>query len=385
MSKKTKNVYAKRAIDLHKKNKGKIGVASKVEVKNLEDLSVVYTPGVGAVSSEIAKHPKRVNELTWKKNTVAIVSDGTAVLGLGDIGPEAALPVMEGKSVIFKQFTNIDAIPIVLDTKDPEEIIQTVKMIAPTFGAIQLEDISAPRCFEIEDRLSKELSIPVMHDDQHGTAIVALAGLINALKIVKKDLAKVRIILSGAGAAGIAIAKLLIASGAKNLILCDSKGVIHPGRTDLNPIKKQIVKKTNPKKEKGSMEDVLKNADIFIGISKPGILTRAMVKTMAKDAIIFALSNPIPEIMPDEAKAGGARVIATGRSDFPNQINNALCYPGLFRGMLDKNINTVTDEIKIRAAKAIASAIKKPTPKRIVPTIFDKGLHQAVAKSVRKN
>lgn len=384
MSKKTNNVYAKRAIALHRKNKGKIGVAPKAQVKNLEDLSIVYTPGVGAVSSEIAKNPKLVNELTWKKNTVAIVSDGTAVLGLGDIGPEAALPVMEGKSVIFKQFTNIDAVPIVLDTKDPDEIVRVVKAIAPTFGAIQLEDISAPRCFEIEERLSKELSIPVMHDDQHGTAIVTLAGLMNALKIVKKDLAHARIVLSGAGAAGIAIAKLLIASGAKNLILCDSKGVIHSGRTDLNPIKKQIVKKTNPKKEKGAMEDVLKNADVFIGISKPGIVSKEMVRSMAKDAIIFALSNPVPEIMPNDAKAAGAKVVATGRSDFPNQVNNALCYPGLFRGMLDKGVNTVTDEIKIRAAKAIASFVKKPNPKKIIPSLFDKGLHEAVAKSVQK-
>lgn len=371
-----------RAIALHKKLRGKISIASKSNIKTLEDLSFVYTPGVGAVSSAIAKNPKLANDLTWRGNTVAIVSDGSAVLGLGNIGPLAALPVMEGKSAIFKRFSNIDAVPIVLATQDTEEIIATVKAIAPSFGAIQLEDISAPRCFEIENRLSAELDMPVMHDDQHGTAIVVLAGLINALKVVRKNMKSLRIVLSGAGAAGTAIAKLLLSAGASDITVCDSKGIVGMDRKDLNPEKIALRAITNPRGLAGHLSDALKDADVFIGISAPGILTKELVKTMAKKPIVFALANPVPEILPDEAKKAGVAVIATGRSDFANQVNNALCYPGLFRGMFDKGIMKVDDAIKIRAAKAIAGFIKKPTADRIIPTIFDKGLHQALAKSV---
>lgn len=363
--------------------RGKIEIRSKVSVKKLRDLSLVYTPGVGAVSSAIAKNKKLVDQLTWRKNTVAIVSDGSAVLGLGNIGPEGALPVMEGKSVIFKQFANIDAVPIVLSTQDTEVIIATVKAIAPSFGAIQLEDISAPRCFEIEERLSSELDIPVMHDDQHGTAIVVLAGLINALKVVRKNMKSIRIVLSGAGAAGTAIAKLLLAAGATDVTVCDSKGIISMDRKDLNPEKIALRKMTNPRGLSGSLKDALVEADVFVGISAPGILTRDLVRCMAKKSIVFALANPVPEILPDEAKKAGVAVIATGRSDFANQVNNALCYPGLFRGMLDKNVKKVDDAMKIRTAKAIAGFIKRPTADRIIPTIFDKGLHRAVAKSVK--
>ncbi len=376
------STIAKRSIELHKRLKGKIEISAKAGVRSRDDLALVYTPGVGAVSTEIAKHPKLADVFTWKKNCVAIVSDGSAVLGLGNIGPLGALPVMEGKSVIFKQFAGIDAVPIVLATQDTETIIATVQAIAPTFGAIQLEDISAPRCFEIERRLSSSLDIPVMHDDQHGTAIVVLAGLINALKIVKKPISFVRIICSGAGAAGVAIAKLLHAVGARKIILCDTKGAIYAGRKDLNPSKVELASITNPKKERGDLVDVIKGADVFIGISKPGVLTPAMIRTMATKPIIFALANPMPEILPDEAKNAGAFIVATGRSDFPNQVNNALCYPGLFRGMLDRNVKTVNNTIKIRAARAIAGFIKKPTPNRIIPSIFDKGLHQAVARSI---
>jgi malate dehydrogenase (oxaloacetate-decarboxylating) len=377
------NQTSMQSIALHKKLRGKIEMRSKVGVKKLRDLTLVYTPGVGAVSLAIAKDPKLADTLTWRKNTVAVVSDGSAVLGLGNIGPAAALPVMEGKSVIFKQFANIDAVPIVLSTQDTETIIATVKAIAPSFGAIQLEDISAPRCFEIEDRLSAELDIPVMHDDQHGTAIVVLSGLMNALKVVQKKMSSIHIVLSGAGAAGTAIAKLLLAAGATDITVCDSKGIVGMDRKDLNPEKIALRKITNPRGIAGSLEDALKDADVFVGISAPGILTRELVQIMAKKSIVFALANPVPEILPDVAKKAGVAVIATGRSDFANQVNNALCYPGLFRGMLDKNIKKVDDAMKIRAAQAIAKFIKHPTADRIIPTIFDKGLHQAVAKSVK--
>lgn len=379
-----KNLTAIQSIALHKKLRGKIEVCAKTSVKTMKDLSLVYTPGVGAVSSAIAKDKKLANVLTWKKNTVAIVSDGSAVLGLGNIGPEAALPVMEGKSVIFKNFTNIDAIPIVLSTQNTEEIIAAVKAIAPTFGAIQLEDISAPRCFEIEDRLSAELDIPVMHDDQHGTAIVVLAGLLNALKVVKKQMKSIKVVLSGAGAAGTAIAKLLLSAGVEDITVCDSKGILGMDRKDLNSEKIALRKITNPRGLVGHLKDALKDADVFVGISAPGVLTKELIQEMSPKPIVFALANPTPEILPDEAKKAGVAVIATGRSDFANQVNNALCYPGLFRGMLDKGVTTVDVQTKIRAAKAIAGFIKKPTADRIIPTIFDKGLHQAVAKSVRR-
>ncbi len=314
---------------------------------------------------------------------MAIVSDGSAVLGLGNIGPLAALPVMEGKSAIFKRFAGINAVPIVLSTQDIEEIIRTVKAIAPTFGAIQLEDISAPRCFEIEDRLSEELDIPVMHDDQHGTAVVVLAGLFNALKVVKKSIKNVRVVIAGAGAAGTAVAKLLLAAGVTDVVACDRVGALYVGRADMNPAKDALAKLTNSQGRKGSLVDVMVGADVVIGTSGPGALTPEMIKSMASRSVVFALANPIPEIMPDLAKAAGAAVVATGRSDFANQVNNALCYPGLFRGMLDRRVNRVTDDIKVRAAKAIAAMIAKPTADKIIPNVFDKGLHVKVAKSVR--
>ncbi len=380
-----KQDIGKRSIALHLKLRGKISTASKAKIKNREDLALVYTPGVGAVSMAIANDPKKADTLTWRKNVVAVVSDGTAVLGLGDIGPLAALPVMEGKCAIFKQFTNIDAVPIVLNTKDPDEIVKIVQALEPSFGAIQLEDISAPRCFEIEHRLSESLQIPVMHDDQHGTAIVALGGLLNALKITKRKTKEtVRIVLNGAGAAGTAIAKLLHAAGFRDMIMCDRQGAIYVGRPDITDAKAELAAFTNPKHMSGSLADVLVGADVFIGISAPKSLTGEMIQTMAKKPIIFALANPTPEILPDEAKKAGAAVVATGRSDFANQLNNALVYPGLFRGMLDKKVNKVTDAVKLRAAHALASFIKKPTAERIVPSIFDKGLHQAIAKSVKK-
>jgi len=377
-----KNSIADRSLSLHRKLRGKIEVVGKTPIRNRADLSLVYTPGVGAVSSAIAKDPRLVDVMTWKRNSVAVVSDGSAVLGLGNIGPLAALPVMEGKCAIFKTFAGIDAVPIVLSTQDPDEIVKTVIAIAPTFGAIQLEDISAPRCFDIERRLSRDLDIPVMHDDQHGTAIVVLAGLLNALKVTVKNMTSIRVVISGAGAAGTAIAHLLHATGAKDVTCCDRNGAIWAGRKDLNVEKAELSTYTNPKHRKGSLADVMKGADVLVGTSGPGLVTADMVRSMAKKAIVFGLANPIPEIMPDIAKSAGAAVVATGRSDFPNQVNNALCYPGLFRGMLDRRVNKVTDAIKVRAALAIAGFIKKPTPERIIPTMFDKGLHQAVARSV---
>lgn len=378
------NPLAARALALHKKLRGKISVVSTTPIRNREDLSLVYTPGVGAVSSAIAKKPTLADELTWKRNSVAVVSDGSAVLGLGNIGPLAALPVMEGKCAIFKRFSDINAVPIVLSTQDPDEIVKTVIAIAPTFGAIQLEDISAPRCFDIERRLHEALDIPVMHDDQHGTAIVVLAGLLNALKIVKKKPAAIRAAITGAGAAGTAIASLLHTFGVKDVVCVDRSGAIWAGRPDLNKEKKELATYTNPQRLKGSIADVIRGADVLIGTSGPGIVTADMVTSMASRSIVFALANPIPEIMPEEAKQAGAMVVATGRSDFPNQVNNALCYPGLFRGMLDKRISKISDAMKLRAAKAIAGFIKKPTPERIIPSIFDKGLHEAVARSVKK-
>lgn len=375
----------KKSIALHQKLRGKIAIVGKGDIKNRADLALVYTPGVGAVSTAIAKDPKKADLLTWRKNVVAVVSDGSAVLGLGNIGPAAALPVMEGKCAIFKKFSKIDAVPIVLATQDTEEIIRTVQALEPSFGAIQLEDISAPRCFEIEHRLSSSLSIPVMHDDQHGTAIVALAGLLNALKVTKRTQRdRVRIIMNGAGAAGTAIAKLLHAAGFRDMVLCDRQGAIYSARPDITDAKAELAAFTNPQHLQGSLADVLKGADVFIGISAPRSVTADMVRSMAPRPIIFALANPTPEIMPDEARAAGAAVVATGRSDFANQLNNALVYPGLFRGMLDKRVIKVTDETKLRAAHALAAFIKKPTAERIVPSIFDKGLHEAIARSVKK-
>jgi malate dehydrogenase (oxaloacetate-decarboxylating) len=381
---KAKIDVAKQAIALHRKLRGKIAVASKTAIRDRKDLALVYTPGVGAVSSAIAKDPKLADVLTWRRNAVAVVSDGSAVLGLGNIGPAAALPVMEGKCAIFKRFAGIDAVPIVLATQDPDAIVQAVQAIAPSFGAIQLEDIAAPACFAVETKLSESLDIPVMHDDQHGTAVVALAGVFNALKVTgRRDVAKVKVVLNGAGAAGMAIAKLLHAAGFRRIVACDRQGAIWSGRDGLTDVKAELAKLTNPDGERGSLADVVPGADVLIGISSAGAFTPEMVRSMAPKAIVFGLANPIPEILPDIAKAAGAAVVATGRSDFPNQLNNALVYPGLFRGMLTKRVNKVTDAVKIAAAKALAGFIKKPTADRIVPTIFDKGLHEAMAKSVR--
>lgn len=354
----------------------------KATINSLSDLSLVYTPGVGAVCTLIAEQPEQADQLTWRKNTVAVISDGSAVLGLGNIGPAAALPVMEGKCAIFKRFAGINAVPLVLNTQDPEELIRIAIALAPSFGALQFEDISAPRCFEIERRVQEALDIPVMHDDQHGTAIVTLAGLINATKVVGKSLNECRIVLNGAGAAGTAIAKLLKAVGVKELIAVDRTGAIYEGREGLNAEKVMLAELTNPEKRTGLLIDVAAGADILIGISAAGAFSPEIISVMGRDPIVFALANPVPEILPEVARAAGVAVLATGRGDFPNQVNNALCYPGLFRGMLDKNVKKVTDEIKIRAAHAIASMVKEPTAEKIIPNMFEAGLHEKVAESV---
>jgi malate dehydrogenase (oxaloacetate-decarboxylating) len=373
----------KKAVSLHRRFKGKLQTTSLLRLRNKKDLSLVYTPGVAAISSLIAENKKEVCDLTWKNRSVAVISDGSAVLGLGNVGPEAALPVMEGKCVIFKEFANIDAVPIVLNTQDTKEIIKIVKAIAPGFGAINLEDISAPRCFEIENRLKEELDIPVMHDDQHGTAIVVLAGLINALRVVKKRLPKARIIVNGAGPAGTATAKLLVKAGAKNVVVLDSKGIIYKGRKDLVPHKKELAEITNPKHLTGDLNRAIWEADVFIGLSRPNLLMPNHIKMMSRPAIVFALANPVPEIMPNLAWKAGAKVVATGRSDFSNQINNSLVFPGIFRGALDNRVSRITDEMKLRAAFTLARLIKKPTPKNIIPSIFDKRVVKAIAKTIR--
>ncbi|KHO40169.1 malate dehydrogenase [Clostridium tetani] len=374
------------ALKLHSEKKGKLEVVGKISVKNREDLALAYTPGVAEPCVHISKDKNKVYEYTTKGNMVAVVTNGTAVLGLGNIGPEAALPVMEGKALLFKEFANVDAFPICLDTEDPEEIIKTVKLMAPGFGGINLEDIKAPECFYIEERLKKELDIPVFHDDQHGTAIVVLAGIYNALKIVDKKLQEVRILINGAGSAGIAICKLLLNAGAKNIVMCDINGSLVEGDENLNPAQKEIAKRTNREKEKGKLFDVIKGKDIFIGVSGPKILTKEMVATMAKDSIVFAMANPEPEILPDEAKAGGARVVATGRSDFPNQINNVLVFPGIFRGALDVKASEINEEMKIAAARGVANLIKEEdlNEEYIIPDPFNKEVAESVSKEVRR-
>lgn len=371
------------SLKMHEENKGKIAVCSKVSVKTRDDLSTAYTPGVAEPCRKIAEDKMNVYRYTAKGNLVAVVSDGTAVLGLGDIGPEAAMPVMEGKAILFKEFGNVDAFPICLDTKDPDEIVKTVIRLAPTFGGINLEDISAPRCFEIEARLKEALDIPVFHDDQHGTAVVVLAAIINGLKLTGKKAEECKVVLNGSGAAGIAIAKLLLSYGFKNLILCDRKGMINKGTAN-NPVKKEMAEITNLSQQSGSLADALKGADIFIGVSAPGSVTTEMVKTMNPDPMIFAMANPTPEIMPDEAKAAGARIIGTGRSDFPNQINNVLVFPGLFRGALDVRAKSITEEMKMTASKALASLIdeKDLNPDYIIPDAFDPRVAKAVSKAV---
>ncbi len=378
-----KTVY-ERSLELHEKNHGKVEVISKVKVENREDLSLAYTPGVAEPCRKIHANPDDVYKYTAKGNLVAVVSDGTAVLGLGDIGPLAGMPVMEGKSILFKEFANVDAFPICLDTKDVDEIVETVKRIAPCFGGINLEDISAPRCFEVEARLKKELDIPVFHDDQHGTAIVVCAGLINALKVVGKKMEDIRVVINGAGSAGISICKLILQFGVGDVVLVDRQGALCPGEEWMNPAQKAMAEVTNKDHQRGLLAEIIKNKDVFIGVSAPNLVTVEMVKTMAKDPIIFAMANPTPEIMPDVAKAGGARVVATGRSDFPNQINNVLVFPGIFRGALDVRATDITEEMKLAASRAIASLItpEELNEEYIIPSPFDKRVCSVVAKEV---
>ena len=374
------------SLQMHEEHQGKVSIATKVSVKNKEDLSMAYTPGVAEPCRAIVKDPENVYKYCAKGNLVAVVSDGSAVLGLGNIGAKAAMPVMEGKAILFKEFADIDAFPICLDTQDTEEIIQTVKAIAPVFGGINLEDISAPRCFEIEERLKAELDIPVFHDDQHGTAVVVSAGILNALKIVHKTIEDVKIVISGAGSAGISICKLLMEIGAKHITICDSVGIVCEGDARLNFAKQEIAKVTNLEHQQGSLADALVSADIFIGVSAPGIVDEAMVESMNEDAIVFAMANPVPEVMPDIAKKAGARIIATGRSDFPNQINNVLVFPGIFRGALDARAENITEDMKIAAAKAIASIVKDEELNEdyIIPDPFNPEVAPAVAKAVEE-
>lgn len=378
--------YNKLALELHEKNKGKIEVVSKLSIQNKDDLSTAYTPGVAEPCRKIRDNKDDVYKYTAKGNLVAVVTDGTAVLGLGDIGPHAAMPVMEGKAILFKTFADIDAFPICLDTTDTDEIIETVKRIAPTFGGINLEDISAPRCFEIERRLKEELDIPVFHDDQHGTAIVVCAGLINALKLVGKAFSDAKVVINGAGSAGISICKLLMNLGIGDVILVDLKGALCPGQDWMNPVQADMAKITNKERITGPLSEVIKGRDVFIGVSAPNIVTSDMVASMASDSIVFAMANPTPEIMPDEAKKGGVRVMATGRSDFPNQINNVLVFPGIFRGALDIRATDITEAMKVAAAKAIASIITDDelNEEYIIPNAFDERVASAVAAHVAR-
>ena len=374
------------ALRMHKEHRGKLEVVGKVPVKTREDLSIAYTPGVAEPCLEIARDPEKIYDYTVKGNMVAIVTNGTAVLGLGDIGAGAGLPVMEGKALLFKEFGGVDAFPICIDSKDPEDIIKTVKLIAPVFGGINLEDIKAPECFYIEDRLKKELDIPVFHDDQHGTAVVVLAGMYNALKLVGKKLETAKIVVNGAGSAGTAITKLLLNAGAKDVIMCDIKGALVEGDETLNPAQQEMAKLTNREKKTGKLADIMAGRDVFVGVSAPGIVTKEMVASMNKDSIIFAMANPVPEIMPDLAKEAGARVVATGRSDFPNQINNVLVFPGIFRGALDVRAAEINDEMKLAAARGIANLVSDEELKDdyIIPDVFDKRVCSSVADEVKR-
>lgn len=375
------------ALEMHKENQGKLEITPNIKVTNKEELSLAYSPGVAEPCKEIHEDSRKVYDYTIKANTVAVVTDGTAVLGLGNIGAEASIPVMEGKAVLFKSFAGINGVPIALDTTDTDEIVNTVKLLQPNYGGINLEDISAPRCFEIEETLKKETNIPVFHDDQHGTAIVTMAGLINALRIVDKDLTDIKVVLNGAGAAGIAIVKLLHSYGVNDMIMCDSKGAIYSGRLyGMNDTKDYVAKWTNKDKVEGSLEEVIKEADVFIGVSVADILTQDMVKTMATDPIIFAMANPNPEIQPDDAKAAGAKVVGTGRSDFPNQINNVLAFPGIFRGALDVEATHISEDMKKAAVEAIANLIDKEelNPDYCIPGPFDKRVAPSVACQVAK-
>ena len=376
-----------KALELHKEWKGKIDTTAKCQVKTREDLALAYTPGVAAPCRVIAKDKSAAYTYTIKQNTIAVVSDGSAVLGLGNIGPYAAMPVMEGKCVLFKEFGGVNAFPICLDTQDPDEIVKTVKMIAPGLGGINLEDISAPRCFEIERRLKEELDIPVFHDDQHGTAIIVLAGIINALKVVGKKKEDVKVVMSGAGAAGIAIAKLLLTYGFKNIIMSDKDGVICSKHPALNWATKEMLQWTNKDDVSGTLKDIIKGADIFIGVSAPGLVTEDMVRSMNRDAILFAMANPTPEIMPDLAKAAGAKVVGTGRSDFPNQVNNVLVFPGIFRGALEGHAKAITEEMKLTAAEAIASLVspEELDADHVLPEAFDPRVADVVSKAVMEH
>ncbi len=376
--------YAKESLRLHYEWKGKLEMTPRTSVGDREALSLAYTPGVAQPCLEIQKDPGKSYELTRRWNTVAVVTDGTAVLGLGDIGPEAGMPVMEGKCVLFKEFGGVDAIPLCVRSKDVDDIVNTVALLAGSFGGVNLEDISAPRCFEIERRLKERCDIPIFHDDQHGTAVITLAGLINALKLVKKDIGEVKIVTSGAGAAGIAIIRLLMSMGLKNVIMTDRTGAIYEGREGLNPIKQEMAKITNRSCEKGTLTEVIKGADVFIGVSAPGTLTKEMVQSMAKDPIIFACANPTPEIFPEEAKAGGAAVVSTGRSDYPNQVNNVLAFPGIFRGALDVRASDINDEMKVAAAYALAGLVSEDelNADYILPAAFDPRVKDAVAQAV---
>jgi len=374
------------ALRLHRKNKGKIEVKSKVKLNDRRDLSLAYTPGVAEPCKEIHRDENLVYEYTSKGNMVAVVSDGTAVLGLGDIGAKAAIPVMEGKALLFKEFAGIDAFPICIDSKDVEDIVRTVKLIAPVFGGINLEDIKAPKCFEIERRLKEELDIPVFHDDQHGTAVIVLAALINALKLAGKKLEEVNIVINGAGSAGIAISKLLLKAGAQNLVLCDLNGAIYEGKEGMNWAQEEIAKITNRGFKKGMLADVIKGADVFIGVSAAKVVTKEMVRSMAEKPIVFAMANPVPEIMPEDAKEAGAFIVGTGRSDYPNQINNVLGFPGIFRGALDARARDIDDDMKIAAAYALAGLVsdEELCPDYIIPSALDKRVVIAVAEAVKK-
>ena len=375
--------YNKLALELHEKYKGKITTSLRdQEELDRDKLSAYYSPGVGAVSQAIAENPADLPKYTWTNNLVGIISDGSAILGLGDLGPKAAMPVMEGKALLFKHFADVDAVPVVLDVHQPEQIIATIKAIAPSFGAINLEDIAAPKCFEIEERLKAELDIPVFHDDQHGTAVVVLAGLINAAKLTGRNLADCKFVVIGAGAAGTAIIKLLHLYGARNIVAVDSRGIVGASRTDLNAEKTALLEYVDDS-QAGSIEDAVTDADVFIGVSRAGLLTPELVQKMAKGPIVFALANPVPEIMPDIAREAGVSIIATGRSDFPNQVNNSLAFPGIFRGALDHGVKKITDQHKLAAAEALAGLVENPTVDKIIPTAFDAGVVEAVSSVIR--
>lgn len=374
---------AREILAAYKKRGARIETKGRVKLSEKKDFSLWYTPGVGAASLHLAKHPKDAREMSVKGNSVAVISDGSAVLGLGNIGPYGALPVIEGKALIFKEMAGVDAWPIVLNTQDPDEIVRAIRALAPGFGGVNLEDIASPKCFDIERRLIEELDIPVMHDDQHGTAIVVLAGLINAAKVVQKDLEGLKAVISGAGAAGTASAKLLLSAGVKDIVLLDRAGTIYEGRPDMNSFKAELAHLTNPRKVRGGLEEAMRDADVFIGLSGKGLLKKEHVSVMAPRAVVFAMANPDPEILPADAKAAGAMVIATGRSDFPNQINNSLVFPGIFRGALDKRVKKITEATKLRAARALAALVARPTTDKIIPDMLDPRVVRAVARAVR--